>query len=382
MPDGEGWDRIEYAYDAAGRRIEKKVDGATQVKYVYDGDHILAEYNGSNTLLRKYVHGPCVDEPICMIEAGGTYAGTHYYHYDALGSCVAMTNSAGNVTQLYEYSVYGQVAASDADHPNRFMFTGREFDKDTGLYYYRARYYHPEIGRFLQTDPIGYGDGMNWYVYCGSNPLNRTDPRGLGWSDPHPGAEWAPANGRVLILPYRLDPRILQMCSEFSEYMKIVEEVFDKVAPDTPVTEMVKKYLEALTATSGALPGVTGNDKNGWRVFIEVDRFAHLPDPQGSYQWRLFGSDEWYEVRGLSGWDDVLGYYPAWEDAVQAGRNGVVWWNWTNGACFNQSKPPASANAGSIEPTWGGDYRYTGGAFFITAFYDPNTKQPAPLPKI
>ena len=179
MPDGEGWDRIEYAYDAAGRRIEKKVDGTTQVKYVYDGDHIIAEYNNAGTLLRKYVHGPCVDEPICMIEASGTYAGTHYYHYDALGSCVAMTNSAGNVTQLYEYSVYGQVAASDADHPNRFMFTGREFDKDTGLYYYRARYYHPEIGRFLQTDPIGYSDGMNWYAYCGNRPGVLADPSGM-----------------------------------------------------------------------------------------------------------------------------------------------------------------------------------------------------------
>jgi RHS repeat-associated protein len=194
MPDGEGWDRIEYAYDAAGRRIEKKVDGTTQVKYVYDGSHILAEYNSAGTLLRKYVHGPCVDEPICMIEASGAYAGTHYYHYDALGSCVAMTNSAGNVVQLYEYSVYGQVAASDADHPNRFMFTGREFDKDTGLYYYRARYYHPEIGRFLQTDPIGYGDGMNLYRYCINNPLMWADPLGLaiGYSEPSnpPKTEW------------------------------------------------------------------------------------------------------------------------------------------------------------------------------------------------
>jgi RHS repeat-associated protein len=183
MPDGEGWDRIEYAYDAAGRRIEKKVDGATQVKFVYDGDHILAEYNNAGTLLRKYVHGAGIDRPICMIESSGTYAGTHYYHYDALGSVVAMTNSSGTVVQLYEYSVYGQVAASDADHPNRFMFTGREFDKDTGLYYYRARYYHPEIGRFLQTDPVGYDAGLNLHGYCGNNPIIRIDPFGRDWFD-------------------------------------------------------------------------------------------------------------------------------------------------------------------------------------------------------
>jgi RHS repeat-associated protein len=173
------WQTVSYTYDPAGRRIEKKVDGTTQVKYVYDGDHILAEYNNAGTLLRKYVHGPCVDEPICMIEASGTYAGTHYYHYDALGSVVAMTNSSGNVVELYEYSVYGQVAASDASHPNRFMFTGREFDKDTGLYYYRARYYNPEIGRFLQTDPIGYADGMNLHRYCGNNAINAIDPSGM-----------------------------------------------------------------------------------------------------------------------------------------------------------------------------------------------------------
>ncbi len=176
MPVPPGWQTITYTYDPSGRRIEKKVDGVTEAKYLYDGDHIIAEYNGTGALLRKYIQGPSVDEPICMIEASGTYAGTYYYHYDGLGSVIALTNSSASVVELYEYSVYGQVAASDASHPNRFMFTGREFDKDTGLYCYRARYYNPGIGRFLQSDPAQ--DGTNWYAYCGNNPICLTDPSG------------------------------------------------------------------------------------------------------------------------------------------------------------------------------------------------------------
>jgi RHS repeat-associated protein len=169
---------ISYTYDPSGRRIEKKYDGLTQMKYVYDGDHIIAEYDGFTNLLHKYIYGPGVDQPICMIDVPNSNA-TYYYHFDGLGSVIALTNSAGSVANLYEYSVYGEVSASDASHPNRFLFTAREFDKDTGLYYYRARYYNPYIGRFLQTDPIGYVDGMNAYWYCGNNPSGLVDPLGL-----------------------------------------------------------------------------------------------------------------------------------------------------------------------------------------------------------
>jgi RHS repeat-associated protein len=93
---------------------------------------------------------------------------------------VALSDSDADTVQTYEYSVYGQVAASDPNFlTNPYMFTGRRFDLETGLYFYRARYYNPHIGRFMQTDPVGYADGMNWYAYCGNNPICRTDPSGL-----------------------------------------------------------------------------------------------------------------------------------------------------------------------------------------------------------
>jgi RHS repeat-associated protein len=177
-PDPEDWKILTYVYDAAGRRIEKKYDGDTIVQYVYDGDHCLAEYNGYGQLLRKYIYGPGVDQPICMIDSMTSPAVTSYYHFDGLGSVVALTDDEGDTVQVYEYDVYGRVGATDASHPNRIMFTGREYDRETGLYYYRARDYNPQIGRFLQTDPVGYGAGLNLYRYCLNNPVGYTDPSG------------------------------------------------------------------------------------------------------------------------------------------------------------------------------------------------------------
>ena len=103
---------------------------------------------------------------------------TYYYHYDGLGSVVALSDSSGDTVQTYEYSIFGQVAVEDSNHPNPYMFAGRRFDIEIGLYYNRARYYNPFMGRFLQTDPIGYVDGMNMYAYCKNNPVNWTDPLG------------------------------------------------------------------------------------------------------------------------------------------------------------------------------------------------------------
>ncbi|MBI4707834.1 MAG: RHS repeat-associated core domain-containing protein, partial [Candidatus Omnitrophica bacterium] len=138
------------------------------------------------TLIKKFIYGVGIDEVLKGLSPQGTVP-EWYYHYDGLGSVIALINSAGAVIEKYEYDVFGNTIIRDSagatqqssSAGNRFMFTGRELDSETGLYYYRARYYSPQIGRFLQRDPVGYAVDINLYRYCNNNPLNWVDPWGL-----------------------------------------------------------------------------------------------------------------------------------------------------------------------------------------------------------
>lgn len=161
-----------YKYDFSGRRVNKTTGGTT-TSYAYTGDQIIAEYE-DGTLVRKFIYGPGIDEPICMITASETY----YYHFDGLGSVVALSDEVGDSVERYSYDVYGEPNITSSIG-NPFFFTARELDIETGNYYYRARYYRPQIGRFLQTDPIGYTASLNLYAYVGNNPVMHIDPLGL-----------------------------------------------------------------------------------------------------------------------------------------------------------------------------------------------------------
>lgn len=171
-----------YRYDARGRRIQKEI-GATVINYFYNGARVIEEQDGTGATLATYVYGIWVDDVLSMDRGGSRY----FYHSNALGSVAAITDAAGMVVERYRYDAYGSPEIMDAAFiplatssiSNPYLFTGRRWDVETGNYYYRARYYNPVSGRFLQRDPLGYVDGMNLYEYVKSNPHTKIDPFGL-----------------------------------------------------------------------------------------------------------------------------------------------------------------------------------------------------------
>ena len=135
---------------------------------------LVAEYNSGGTLLRRYVHGPGVDEPLVWYE-GTTTTNKTWLYQDQLGSVIGTANSAGTSTAIHSYGPYGEPNIATGI---RFRYTGQQFLGSLNLYYYKARFYSPALGRFLQTDPIGIADDLNLYAYVGNNPINANDPNG------------------------------------------------------------------------------------------------------------------------------------------------------------------------------------------------------------
>ena len=163
---------VRYKYDALGRRVQRIVGfGKENTKFIYDGEDALVDDNGGT--LTKYQNGLGIDNKL-RVQTGGT---VNYFLSDHLGSTNGLADATGAVTASTSYDSFGN--ATNANFPSRYQFTGRENDSLTSMYYYRARFFDTNLGRFVSEDPIKFRGGINWYAYVGNNPLFYVDPLGL-----------------------------------------------------------------------------------------------------------------------------------------------------------------------------------------------------------
>ena len=308
----DAWLVGQYQYDALGRRVVKIAypdpSGVpVETQYFYDDARVIEEQDVAEATEATFAYGPNIDEVLNMAREVGGATDDYYYHQNALGSVMAVTDELGAMAEHYEYDAYGRVLAFDSiGNPvspnvwgnahstidNPYMFTGRRFDEETGLFYYRARYYSCDKGRFFQRDPWEYADGMNLYIYVGNNPSNWTDPNGrkkfkacdrlvkgkkrcgvskfeVTWAK-NPTAGPTKAELRLdITIDFKMDAKHDPCCCEYRQNVKTVAKVTDgprkgQKVDTSPLHD--DNYSRADdTDGNGALghPGFTTNDNPG-----------------------------------------------------------------------------------------------------------------------
>jgi RHS repeat-associated protein len=173
---------VDFLYDGRNRCVKRTINGSQRFLY-YDKWNLIDETSSANAQLNRYVHGAMIDEILTNVSPTNTI----YYHHDALGSVIHLTDNTGSVVENYSYDIFGAptiINGSGTIIPatafgNRFMFTGREYIQEMELYDYRNRVYSKELGKFLQVDPLRFAAGdLNLYRYSNNNPVNFIDPFG------------------------------------------------------------------------------------------------------------------------------------------------------------------------------------------------------------
>lgn len=180
---------VDFKYDALGRRIFRS-DGSNVTKYIYEGSQVVQELDASDSIKREYIWGDPIDELIGIRQNGVSYS----VHENSIGSIAAITDASGALIERYDYDVFGLPYVSDLNGeppPNPtvsflgqpYSFQGREWDPVLRMFYFRARYYDPVLGRFISQDPSLYSDSPNLYQGFLSNPITVTDPTGTEGND-------------------------------------------------------------------------------------------------------------------------------------------------------------------------------------------------------
>ncbi len=228
---------IHYLHDGGGRRVGRSQSGAggwDTTWFLQLGVEVMEARNPATGATAHFIHEPGLDQPLCRVDAtvGASGSVVHYFHQDALGSVVALTNPAGAVVESYRYTAWGRpnvydsngiLQAAGTPAQSAYLFTGREYEVATGLAHHRARSYSPELGRWTGPDPIGEAGGVNLYGYVYNSPVNYWDPLGLEiLLETHPVA-LGNNHSKITIIPdnqaaYANDPRFSNTLPDGRKY--------------------------------------------------------------------------------------------------------------------------------------------------------------------
>jgi RHS repeat-associated protein len=294
----------QLAYDALGRCVQRTLNGTTTY-YIYDGEKPIVEYNLVGSVIGRNLYGKAIDEILMrtdyvIVPSGQTY----YYQDDHEGSVTHLTSAAGGVIENYRYDVFGAPTINggtlnSSAFNNRFMFTGREYTSAFGIYEYRARAYHPGLGRFTGEDPKGFDAGdYNLFRYCHNDPGDLTDPMGLDlnyFTDDDKENKPVPTPKNVLALNGHGEGGKIQDPRHLSDALPI-DQVIADAKKDPKYTSHTAKMLQANICQFGGSDGaakiakelglpVKGPNANWWRVQTngKFERIYVAPSEPGTH---------------------------------------------------------------------------------------------------
>jgi RHS repeat-associated protein len=293
---------VRYSYDALGRRVGRSLaNGRERTKFTYDGQDVLVDDNAGT--LTKYLNGTGIDNKLRQT-VGST---TNYFLADHLGSTNGLTNSSGGLTASNSYDSFGN--PTNTGFSSRYQFTGREYDPFSGLQFSRARFYDPNLGRFISEDPIGFGGGdVNLFGYVRNNPQNWRDPLGLCpfcyWGDnPYdiiPEAGWT-GIGYAGTFSAGFGDTVSFGVTRYVRQAMGTDDVIDPCSGLYFAGEVTGTVLPLFAGGAGAIRGATvmGGVRGGRLASLGRGAGRFIRDPRGFKR-----VSEQY-------WDDVTGFGPA-----------------------------------------------------------------------